>query len=126
MSDPIIELPNPNDAEGRAPGDPTISLDPDGTMANEPSIFVATSPTNPTPTPQSDPAHVPSPYQPEEDLEVLKENARLREVALQAENRLRIDRTPNAEVDLTPHVDPVPEPVAAAEPVWDPDRQIWR
>lgn len=118
MSDPLIETPNPNDAEGRAPGDPTVSWDADGTDANAPLLVVGTAPVNPTPdTTQSDPAHVESPFQPAADLEVLKENARLREVALQAENRFRVDRTPKVDVDLTPHVDP--------NPVWDPDRQVW-
>ena len=143
MSDPIIEAENPNDAPGRNPGDPTISLDPDGTMANEPSLTVATAPVNPTPTPTSDPCHVESPYQqPPDGLEVLKETARLREEALQSENRFRIDRTPRVDVDATPRVDPAyePVPVVAADPnapfpaqgsqlpqpVWDPVAQAWR
>jgi IPT/TIG domain len=60
---PLIETPNPNEAGDRAPGDPTVSLNPDGTPANVPAVMVATVPVNPTPTVQSDPAFVPSPMQ---------------------------------------------------------------
>ena len=124
---PVTEPENPNDIAIRNPGDPSESWDADGTPANAPAEYVMTTPINPAPdTTQSDPAHVPSPYQPEEELEVLKENARLREVALQAENRFRVDRTPKAEVDFTPHIDPVPERAPNPEPVWDPVAQVWR
>lgn len=60
---PLIETPNPNEAGDRAPGDPTVSLNPDGTLANAPAVKVATTPVNPTPSLQSDPAFVPSPLQ---------------------------------------------------------------
>ncbi len=60
---PLIETPNPNEAGDRAPGDPTVSLNPDGTVANAGAVISQTTPVNPTPTPQSDPAFVPSPQQ---------------------------------------------------------------
>jgi hypothetical protein len=109
VSPPLVETPNPNDALERNPGDPTISLNADGTPANAPAILAATVPVNAEPAPQSDPAHVPSPYQPEDPT--LVENARLREEALQAENRFRVDRTPNVDPGL---VATPPEPVQAA------------
>ena len=64
-SPPLVETPNPNEAGERNPGDPTISLNPDGTVANSAAKMAMTVTPNPNPTPQSDPAFVPSPYQPE-------------------------------------------------------------
>ena len=64
FSPPLIEPPNPNE-EGpqRNPGDPSISLDPDGTLANQPVGYIGTVPPNAVPQPTSDPAFVPSPFQ---------------------------------------------------------------
>jgi hypothetical protein len=64
VSPPIVETPNPNDALQRNPGDPSISLNADGTVANTVQPLSGTVPVNPEPAPQSDPAHVASPYQP--------------------------------------------------------------
>jgi hypothetical protein len=128
MSDPLIETENPNDTATRNPGDPTVSLNPDGTPANAPTEYVATAPVNPEPSLQSDPAHVPSPYQPPEATEEQVETAKLREAAIQAENRWR----PGDKTDKTPRVDPglvvtpSPEPAPAPQPVWDPATQTWR
>ena len=127
MSDPLIETQNPNELGDRAPGDPTESWNADGSPANSPLLVVATAPINPVPDPHvSDPAFVPSPYQPPEVEEALTQNARLREVALQAENRF-VPRT-----DKTPHVDPAlvvtpthQEQPVQPQPVWDPVRQQW-
>ena len=89
---PLVETQNPNDAEGRNPGDPTVSLNSDGTVANTSVNPVSvTVPVDPAPHPQSDPAHVPSPFQPPEVLEEQARSAKLREEALQAENRFRPD-----------------------------------
>ena len=125
MSDPLVETENPNDSAVRNPGDPTESWDADGTPANTPLLVVDPPAVNPVPdTTQSDPAHVPSPYQPDADLEVLKENARLKEEALQAENRfVRKVKEPGSVIDPTPRVDPEPVP---KEPVWDANAQVWR
>jgi hypothetical protein len=90
LSPPLVETRNPNDFLERAPGDPTISLNPDGSLANSPAILAATVPVNPAPDPTiSDPAHVPSPYQSEEQINAQIEARRLREESLQAENRWR-------------------------------------
>jgi len=62
-SPPLVETPNPNEAGERNPGDPTISLNPDGTPANTPAKMAMTVTPNPNPNPQSDPAFVPSPQQ---------------------------------------------------------------
>lgn len=132
VSPALIETENPNDTEGRNPGDPTISLDADGTPAGEVHELSGTVPVNPTPSPQSDPAHVPSPYQPPEANEEQVRTAKLREEALQAENRWR-----PGEKDRTPHVDPAlvvtpapevapPYTVPNPQPVWDPVSQTWR
>jgi hypothetical protein len=98
VSPPLVETPNPNDATERNPGDPTVSLNADGTPANVVQPFAATVPVNPEPSAQSDPAHVPSPYQPPETQAAAEESRRLREEALQAENRFR-DLTPRVDVD---------------------------
>lgn len=63
MSDPLVETPNPNEAADRAPGDPTVSLNPDGSVANAAALISQTVPPVKTPTPTSDPAFVPSPMQ---------------------------------------------------------------
>lgn len=120
LSPPIVETPNPNDAAARNPGDPTESWNADGTQANSVQQFAATIPTNPTPdATQSDPAHVPSPYQDPAALEAQAESARLREEALQAENRFRVDKTPRVDVDATPHIDEAPTYEA---PAWSEPR----
>jgi hypothetical protein len=62
-SPPLVETPNPNESGERAPGDPTVSLNPDGTVANAPAKMSQTVPPVTTPTPTSDPAFVPSPQQ---------------------------------------------------------------
>lgn len=120
VSPQLIEPENPNDAVARNPGDPTVSWNADGTVANLPLDISGTVPVNPDPSPQSDPAHVPSPYQPAEATAEQKETSRLREVALQAENRWR-----PGETDKTPRV-PNPEPAPNPQPVWDPASQSWR
>jgi hypothetical protein len=97
---PLIETPNPNEAGERNPGDPSISLNADGTVAIC-GILIQTVPVNAEPSLQSDPAHVPSPYQPDVP-EVQAEARRLREESIQAENRIRPDR-------LEPNREPEPQ-----------------
>ena len=90
IAPPFTEQPNPNEQGERNPGDPTVSLNADGTVANTTVNPVsATVPVNADPHPTSDPAHVESPYQPPEALAASKEAARLREESIQAENRWR-------------------------------------
>lgn len=61
---PLVETPNPNETgPQRNPGDPSISLDPDGTPANKPVGYIGTAPPNAIPQQASDPAFVPSPFQ---------------------------------------------------------------
>lgn len=131
VSPALIETENPNDAEGRNPGDPTISLDADGTPAGEVHELSGTVPVNPAPSAQSDPAHVPSPYQPPEATQEQVRTAKLREEALQAENRWRPgqpDNTPRLEpaVVVTPHAEPAPVNPQPSHPVWDPVSQTWQ
>jgi hypothetical protein len=61
---PLIETPNPNEAgPQRNPGDPSISLNPDGTPATKSVGYIGTVPPNAAPMRTSDPAFVPSPFQ---------------------------------------------------------------
>jgi hypothetical protein len=102
----LVEPENPNDAVARNPGDPTVSWNADGSLANQPHVLAATVPVNPAPdATQSDPAHVPSPYQDPAAEEAQKESARLREEALQSENRF----VPERRAPL--HEQAEPEPV---------------
>lgn len=100
VSPVLIETENPNDAVARNPGDPTISWNADGSVANMPQELSGTVPVNPEPAPQSDPAHVPSPYQPAPPP------------APEGEAR---------EIEA-PRIAPDPAP----QPVWDPTSQTWR
>jgi hypothetical protein len=60
-SPPIVEKENPNQGGNyRNPGDPTISLNPDGTEANAGPLKCMTAPVVKNPL-HSDPAFVPSP-----------------------------------------------------------------